>query len=67
MNAQQLQETEADCLRRFRAKADKLRAADPRLSKEIAFARAVELMPKTANRYQSTRSLLQLRGVPSLP
>ena len=36
----ELQEIEAECVRRFKSKADELRRADPTLTAQIAFARA---------------------------
>jgi hypothetical protein len=64
---QDLQQTEADCLRKFRARARRLMAADPKLKKDIAFAKAVHELPKTANLYQRTRHLLAMAGVRALP
>ena len=64
---EQLQATEGDCIRRFRAKSQRIQAAHPDLSQSICFARAVEGMPKTAATYQYTRGRLQLMGVAALP
>ena len=62
-----LRETEADCLSRFRTKAKAIQAANPSLSPQICFARAVEALPKSAERYQYVRSRLQFTGIPALP
>jgi hypothetical protein len=66
-SVEQLQATEAECLRRFRERAAQIRSEHPELSSQIAFARAVQALPKTADRYQSVRQLLQWRGIPALP
>jgi hypothetical protein len=63
----ELQEVERRCLQKFRAKAAALRVADPSLSVQVAFARAVTALPKTADRYQNARQRLQWMGVPALP
>jgi hypothetical protein len=63
----ELQEVERRCLKKFRAKAAALRSADPTLSVQIAFARAVEALPKTADAYQHARQRLQWMGVVALP
>jgi hypothetical protein len=63
----ELQSIEAECLRRFRARARKLMVETPGLKRDIAFARAVEQMPRTAYRYQYTRHLLAMAGVRALP
>ena len=62
-----LQQVEAECLAKFRSKAAALRAATPGLSRPIAFAKAVEALPKTAGRYNSARMFLTARGVAGLP
>jgi hypothetical protein len=61
----ELQAIEAECIRRFRAKAAEIRAANPQLSAQIAYARAVQALPKTADRYQAARSRLQWAGIPA--
>ena len=63
----ELQEVEADCIRRFRAKAAEIRSAHPELSAQIAFARAVQALPRTADKYQGARQRLQWAGFPALP
>jgi hypothetical protein len=42
-------------------------ALDPHLKLDIAFAKAVSEMPRTANSYQRARHLLSMRGVAALP
>jgi hypothetical protein len=59
-------QTEIDCIAKFRARADKLVAANPLLSREIALAKACEQMPNTMARYLRARSVLGLRGVAGL-
>jgi hypothetical protein len=66
-SVEELQSQEMECLRRFRAKAAEIRAAHPELTSQIAFARAVEALPRTASKYQYIRSRLGLMGVPALP
>jgi hypothetical protein len=64
---EELQQTEAECVRRFRAKADAIRAQHPELSSQICFARAVEALAKTAERYQYVRHRLLMMGIAALP
>jgi hypothetical protein len=63
----ELQQVEAECVQRFRAKAAEVKAQHPELSQQIAFARAVQALPKTADRYQYVRQRLQWAGIPALP
>lgn len=63
----ELQETERECIRRFRQKAAEIKEQHPELSAQIAFARAVQALPKTADRYQGARQRLQWAGIPGLP
>jgi hypothetical protein len=63
----ELQEVERECLRRFRAKAAEIKAQHPEMSQQIAFARAVTALPKTADKYQYDRQRLQWAGYPALP
>ena len=63
----ELQETERECLRRFGSKASEIRAAHPELSAQIAFARAVTALPKTADKDQYARQRLMFAGYPALP
>jgi hypothetical protein len=62
-----LQQAEAECVAKFKARAALIRAANPALSREIAFAMAVEQLPRAAVRYQSARARLGLAGVRALP
>jgi hypothetical protein len=63
----ELQQVEAECVRRFRKKAAQIKAEHPELTSQIAFARAVQAMPQTANRYQYARQFLQYAGVAAMP
>jgi hypothetical protein len=63
----ELQEIERQCIARFRRKAAEIRAANPELSAQIAYARAVESLPRTADKYQVARQRLQWAGYPALP
>jgi hypothetical protein len=63
----ELQEVERECIARFRQKAAQIRAEHPELSAQIAYARAVQALPKTAAKYQAARQRLQWAGVPAQP
>jgi hypothetical protein len=63
----QLQQTEAECLRRFRKKAAQIQALNPQMTAAVAFAKAVEQLPRTAERYQHTRHRLLMAGIAALP
>ena len=64
---EQFQEDERECVKRFRQKAQEIRAAHPELSAQIAFARAVQSLPRTAEKYSYARQRLQFCGIPALP
>ena len=64
---EQFQEDERECLKRFRAKANEIRAANPEMTASIAFAKAVQSLPRTADRYQYARQRLQFAGIPAQP
>ena len=64
---EELQAIEAECIKRFRAKASEIRAAHPEMSTQIAFARAVQASPKTCDKYQACRQRLMFAGFPALP
>ena len=64
---QEFQEVEAECIRRFRQKAAEIRAQHPELTSQIAFARAVQALPRTAEKYGYARQRLQFCGIPALP
>ena len=64
---EQFQEDERECVKRFRQKAQEIRAANPQLSPQIAFARAVQALPRTAEKYSYARQRLQFCGIPALP
>jgi hypothetical protein len=63
----ELQRTEQECLARFRRKAQEIRSQHPELSGQVAFARAVEALPRTSEKYQYTRHRLLLMGIAALP
>jgi hypothetical protein len=63
----QLQAVERECIARFRAKAAEIKAQHPELSGQIAYARAIQALPKTADKYQACRQRLQWAGYPALP
>jgi hypothetical protein len=62
-----LQTEELACLQKFRARASKLAASNPTLSKQMLFTKACEQMPKTLEKYMWLRQRLQLMGVAALP
>jgi hypothetical protein len=62
-----LQGEELRCLQKFRARATRLAADYPDVSRQILFARAVEQMPKTLEKYLWIRQRLQFMGVAALP
>jgi hypothetical protein len=64
---EQLQQIEAECIRRFRTKAAEIRAEHPELSAQVAYARAVQSLPRTSDKYQGARQRLMFAGVPALP
>jgi hypothetical protein len=64
---QELQEVEAECLRRFRSKASEIKAQHPEWTSQICFAKAVTALPTTSNKYQYARQRLMFAGIPALP
>ena len=62
-----LREIERSCLLRFRTKAAEIAAQHPELSAQICFARAVQALPKTADKYQGARQRLMYAGIAALP
>jgi hypothetical protein len=64
---EQLQQIEAECLRRFRKKASQLKLQHVEWSDSVCFAKAVSLLPRTAEKYQFTRHRLLMSGVGPLP
>jgi hypothetical protein len=64
---EQLQQVEAECIAKFRQRAQQIRAQHPELTAQVAFARAVEALPKTAERYQYIRHRLLMSGIAALP
>jgi hypothetical protein len=66
-SVEQLQRTEAECLQRFRSKASQLQVQHPEWSASICFSKAVEQLPRSAEKYQLTRHRLLMSGVGPLP
>ncbi len=64
---EQFQEDERECIKRFRAKAAEIRSQNPMMTPSIAFAKAVQSLPRTADKYQYARQRLQFAGIPALP
>jgi hypothetical protein len=67
MDIDAMQAVERECISRFRKKAAEIRAANPQMTAQIAFAKAVEALPKTADKYQYARQRLQWAGIAALP
>lgn len=63
----ELREVEVECLRRFKNKAAEIKAANPTMKSNIAFAKAVTQLPRTAERYSFATQMLRNRGIASLP
>jgi hypothetical protein len=63
----ELVQTEAECLRRFRAKAEEIRSQHPELPSSVAFSRAVAALPRTSEKYLYVRNRLGAAGVAALP
>jgi hypothetical protein len=63
----ELQQTEAECIRRFRTKAAEIKAQHPELPSSVAFSRAVAMLPRTAEKYLYVRNRLGAAGVAALP
>jgi hypothetical protein len=63
----ELREIEAEALKRFRLKGREIQGAHPEWSERICFARAVEQLPKTADKYAFATQLLRSRGHAALP
>lgn len=63
----ELIEVERRCLVKFREKAEFIRDRNPQMSRQIAFAKAVEALPRCANNYQLARNLLSARGIAGQP
>ncbi len=64
---EELQQVEAECLRRFRKRAAELQAANPAMPPSVCFTRAVQMLRETSDRYQFARSVLQGRGYAAQP
>jgi hypothetical protein len=65
--AEELRAVEADCIARFRRRAQELRQADPSLSADRAFYEAVRTLPLVAGKYHYARTILSDLGIVSLP
>ena len=63
----ELREVEAECLKRFRLKGREIQGAHPEWSERICFAKAVEQLPRTADKYGFATQLLRSRGHAALP
>lgn len=64
---EELQEIERQCVSKFRQKAGEIRAAHPELTAQVAYARAIQALPKTCDKYQAARQRLMFAGYPALP
>jgi hypothetical protein len=62
-----LQAVERECIARFRKRAAKISAANPQMTPQVAYAKAVESLPRTADKYQYARQRLTFCGVAALP
>jgi hypothetical protein len=58
---------ESACLDKLRARARRLMAANPALSRDASFAQACAQMPNTANRYLHVVAVLGTQGRMALP
>jgi hypothetical protein len=63
----ELREIEGECLKRFRLKSRELQSAHPEWNAQICFARAVEQLPKTTDKYAFATQMLRSRGHAALP
>ena len=66
-SSEELRAIEVECLRRFRAQAEQIKAANPTMAAKFCFCRAVESMPETSNKYAFVRAILLERGIAALP
>jgi hypothetical protein len=67
LSTAQLQEIERQCIAKFRQKAAQIRSERPELTVQVAYAKAIQALPRTSDRYQGIRQILQWRGVAALP
>jgi hypothetical protein len=67
MDLEELRETERQCIAKFRQRASEIKAQHPEWSRETCFAKAIESLPKTSNKYLHIRDRLLWMGAPSLP
>jgi hypothetical protein len=66
-STEELVAIEKACIAKFKAKAEFLRAASPSMTRQTAFAKACEALPRAANNYQLARHLLAARGIAAQP
>ena len=66
-STESLQSEELICLSKFRAKANELRSMHGDWSAKFCFTKAIELLPKTANRYLWLSQMLASRGIQMQP
>ena len=66
-SVESLQSEEQICLGKFRAKASELRQQHGDWSSKYCFTKAIELLPRTANRYLWLSQMLQARGIGMQP
>ena len=64
---EELVAVETECLRRFRLKAEQIKAQNPLMAEKICFCKAVEAMKETSDRYAFVRQVLGMRGVAAQP
>jgi hypothetical protein len=64
---EQLRAVEREAIARFKARQAEIQRANPELSAEVAFSRAVQSLPKTADKYEYARMRLTMAGIMALP
>lgn len=63
----ELQQTEQQCIQRFRARAAEIKAQHPELSNQVCYARAVSSLPRSAEKYLWARQRLAFAGIEAQP
>jgi hypothetical protein len=58
----ELRAVEKECLKKFVARARKIHAANPALSMAICRGRAIQEMPRTAEKFLQARATLTMAG-----
>jgi hypothetical protein len=61
------QRVEGEALRRFRAKATEIRSAHPDWSQQFCFSKAVESLPRSAEKYLYVTQRLRMAGITLQP